>query len=199
VVDRPAYIADGELARIAARPARFKELLREASPEQMRDGALAVIRTARRNLQDRPASCSSRTTREEGFAKLYEVMERHFGKTRAEVDAEHRVLEDYVFAELEYNQSKTCCWNTTTPQMREIIVDFAQKERQKNDTDGVCREVTVFKASGGGKYDTWAAHAAALGRAADWRAWSEDEPCPQRGVADDAMGAHGGNKICPAN
>jgi hypothetical protein len=194
--DRAAYIADSDIAAIAARPERFKFLLREESPEKARDGALAVIETARRNLRARPASCSSRTSREDGFDKLYDVMSRAFNLSRQQVDAQYRKLEDYVFAELEYTKSKTCCWNTTTPQMAEIVLAFAEEEKARADAEGVCREPKVFRASDGGKYDTWKAYAASVGRAGDWRAWSEDEPCAQRDTAEDVIGARGKVAMC---
>ena len=37
-----------------------------------------------------------------------ELSGRAFGQTSAQVDAQHRTLEDYVFGELEYAQAKTC-------------------------------------------------------------------------------------------
>lgn len=193
--DRDVYIEDQDLAAIAARPARFKELLAEDTPEAARDAALATIESARTTLRERPASCSQRTKREEGFIALYEAMQQ-LGKSRAQVDAEYRKLEDYVFAELEYNQSKTCCWNSTNAPMAAIVLDYASKEKAKNDADRVCRQPTVFRAAGGGKYDLWKSHAATLGRAAEWKDWSEDEPCAQRDVAEDALGANGNVPMC---
>jgi hypothetical protein len=193
--DRGVYIADDDLEAIAARPARFKELLAEDTPEAARDAALATIDSARAKLKESPASCSARTKREEGFALLYEAMDK-LGKSKDQADAEHRKLEDYVFAELEYDKSKTCCWNSTTSAMNQIILDYAEKEKAKGDATGVCKQPTVFKASPGGKYDTWKAHAASIGRGAEWKEWSEDEPCGQRGVAEDALGAHGDAPMC---
>ncbi len=166
-VFRSIYIEDRNVEAIAARPEKFEELLAEASPEATRDGALATIESARRSLRERPASCAARTKREEGFDALYEVMSSAFGMSRADVDAEYRKLEDYVFAELEYNRSKTCCWNTTTPQMAQIVLDYAESEKARNDADGVCRQPTTFKSSGGGKYETWKMHASTLGRSAE--------------------------------
>lgn len=195
-VFRDVYIEDGNIEAIASRPEKFKELLAEESPQAARDAAIATIEAARVNLRERPASCSQRTKREEGFDALYEVMQRAFDKSRAEVDAEYRKLEDYVFAELEYNESKTCCWNSTTPAMAEIVLDFAEKEKAQNDQEGVCRQPTAFRSSGGGKYDTFKAHAASLGRAGDWREWSEDEPCAQRAVAEDTITERGAAPMC---
>jgi hypothetical protein len=42
----------------------------------------------------------------------------------------------------------------------------------------------VFRSRTDG-YDLWQQYAATHGRAAEWRQWSEDEPCSQRNVAQD--------------
>jgi hypothetical protein len=190
------YIEDTNIEGIASRPEKFKELLAEDTPEAARDAALATIETARTALRERPASCSQRTKREEAFGALYEVMERSFGKSKADVDSEYRKLEDYVFAELEYDKSKTCCWNSSTKEMAEIVLDYAEKQKTKDDEEGVCRQPAAFRSSGGGKYETWKAHAASIGRAAEWKDWSEDEPCAQRGVAEDTIGERGLAQMC---
>lgn len=194
--DRADYIPDSDLGAIAARTERFATLLAEDSPEAARDAALAVIQSAREALRTRPASCSQRTKREDAFKDLYAVMERSFGLSAAQVDAQYRQLEDYVLAELEYNRSKTCCWNSTTAAMGEIVLDHATKEKQANEARGVCQAPTVFRASGGGGYDVFARHAASLGRAAEWRAWTEDEPCTQRDVVEDALTEAGRKDMC---
>lgn len=195
-VFRDVYIEDTNLEAIASRPEKFKELLAEDTPEAARDAALATIETARNALRERPASCSQRTKREEAFDALYDVMQRSFGKSRTQVDAEYRKLEDFVFAELEYDKSKTCCWNSTTRDMAEIVLDYAQKEKAANERQGVCKQPTPFRAVGGGKYDAWKTHAASLGRSAQWKEWSEDEPCAQRGVAEDIIGERGDVAMC---
>lgn len=196
LVFRSVYIEDQDLEGIASRPERFGELLSEDSPEEARDAALMTIEAARAALRERPASCSSRTRREDAFDNLYEVMSRSFGMSRADVDAEYRKLEDYVLAELEYNVSKTCCWNSTNTQMFDIVLDFAKKEQADSDAEGVCKQPTAFRSSGGGKYDLWKGHAAALGRSSQWKEWSEDEPCAQRGVVEDTIGERGMAQMC---
>ena len=40
------------------------------------------------------------------------------------MDAQYRIFEDYVFAELEYTESKTCCWNSSNSAMFQIAMDF---------------------------------------------------------------------------
>jgi hypothetical protein len=53
----------------------------------------------------------------------------------------------------------------------------------------VCKQPTVFMASGGGKYDTWKQFAAANGKSGDWKDWTQDEPCTQANVAQDGVTA----------
>lgn len=195
--DRDAYIDDSDVAAIAARPARFRELLAPLSPEERRDAALARIESARAHLRQSPASCSARTHREEAFAELYQVMSEYFGEDRSDVDRRYRTLEDYVFAELEYTRSRTCCWNRTTAAMREIVLAYAEKEQADAAARGLCVEPTVFRAeaedrrAGGDGYGRWRRFAESIGRGAEWRAWSEDEPCAQRDVQEDTITGRG--------
>jgi hypothetical protein len=198
--DAKVRILPTDLARIEARPERFAVILAEGSPEEQRDAALARIADARRHLREHPASCSARTTREDAFAKLYDLSRDHFAMDAAAVDAKWRTLEDYAFAELQYEKSKTCCWNTTTTAMGELILAFAKKEQDDAAAQKKCVQPTVFAASGaGGSSDGYAAFRAfakAQGREADWRAWSEDEPCAQRAVTDDVLGPRGNRAFC---
>jgi hypothetical protein len=199
VVDHPVYIEDTNLDAISARPARFADLLAPATPEGARDAAIAIIQSARNALEQHPASCSQRTRREDAFKDLYKVMKDSFMTDATAVDQQYRQLEDYVFAELDYTTSKTCCWNSTTPDMNQIIQDFAQKELDANTKANICKQPTPFMSSGGGKYDTWKNFAAQTMRADKWKEWSEDEPCNQRGVAQDTLGARGKADYCAAN
>ncbi len=194
-VDAEAYVDDADEDAIAARPERFAEILADVSPEERRDAALERIESARMHLRTYPASCAARTRREDAFADLYDVMEADFGTPRAEVDATYRTLEDFVLAELEYEQSKTCCWSSTTPAMFEIVMSYAEDEQARAEADGVCAAPTVFRAEAAGDgYDRWRAHAESLGRAAEWVAWSEDETCGWRDVPEDAPTGRGADR-----
>jgi hypothetical protein len=193
--DREVYIDDNNVGAIAARPARFAELLSPDTPEGARDAAIAAIADARRGLLERPASCSLRTKREEAFTALYDAMQRLGGASREQVDAQYRLPEDSVFAELDYARSKTCCWNSTTPQMAEIILDYAMWERHEFERSGICALPTVFRAETK-NYDTWKKHAASLGRASEWVDWSEDEPCVQKDVPEDVVTGRGRLEVC---
>ncbi|MDQ3366127.1 MAG: hypothetical protein M3680_11940 [Myxococcota bacterium] len=178
--DEASWINSTDYARIAARPARFEQMLGTVAPVQQRAELLQQITDARRHLAQYPASCSARERREHAFARLYELAGREFQQSVAQIDGAHRKLEDYVLGELEYTQARTCCWNSSTAAMFEILMDRARREQ----TAGTCVTPTVFKARPDG-YASWAAHAASLGRGAEWRAWSEDEPCMQRAIAVD--------------
>lgn len=189
--DRDAYLADSDTAAIAARPARFEELLAALSPEERRNGALGRIEAARAHLAMYPASCSARERREDAFAELYAVMETSFGENRAEVDRRYRTLADRVMGELVYDRSRTCCWNSSTAAMQEIVMLYAEREQADAAARGECVAPTVFRAeaedraAGGDGYGRWRTFAASIGRAAEWRSWSEDEPCAQRTLLGD--------------
>ncbi|MCP4873156.1 MAG: hypothetical protein GY898_31060 [Proteobacteria bacterium] len=172
--DRDNYLRWSDKTGRAARPARFGVILGEPDPEVLRDAILDVIEAKREHLRNYPASCSARTAREQAWEQLYEVMQDKFNMSRDAVDEEYRILDDYVFAELEYNESKTCCWNSTTRDMYDVIMDYANKEAQNES----CSSPTVFKAEDG-DYRRWADHAGELGNGGAWVAWSPDESCPQ--------------------
>jgi hypothetical protein len=178
--DEASWINDQDEARITARPEQFEALLGEVGPEEKRDALLAQIADARAHLAKYPASCAARERRERAFKSLYDLAWR-LGTTKDKLDRDHRTLSDYVFAELSYSQAKTCCWNSSTAGMSEIIMDYAEKEQA-----GVCRAPTVFKSNSNG-YGTWKTHAASLGRSAEWRDWTEDESCAQRDIGNDVV------------
>lgn len=186
--DREETLDEADLAGIAARPARFGEILVVPSIEERRAAALGQIASARMHLKMYPASCSARARREDAFEDLYRI-EEEAGRTRAQTDGTHRLLEDWVFAELTYDRSRTCCWNSSTAAMAEIILDYAAAEQRRNAAAGMCAAPTVFQAESAGAsndgYARWRMHAATLNRAADWRTWSEDEPCMARGNTND--------------
>ncbi|HUS66511.1 MAG TPA: hypothetical protein VMZ28_18365 [Kofleriaceae bacterium] len=182
--DEAHWIDSTDYARIAARPARFEQLLGQIAPADARDGLLQSIEDARGHLRNFPASCAARERRERAFGELYDLMEREFGDGHAEVDRRFRHQDDYVMGELEYTTSKTCCWNSSTSAMYQIIADYAAKEVADAEAEGTCAAPTVFKNQADG-YARWKAFAEATGRGALWKAWSEDEPCSQRNVASD--------------
>jgi hypothetical protein len=193
--DESSWINSIDYARIGARPARFEQILGQVSPEQQRTELLAQIADARHHLSQYPASCSARERREQAFASLYELAGRAFHQTEAQVDAAYRELDDYVFGELDYAHAKTCCWNSSTSAMYEIIMDGARADLAAAEAANTCAAPVVFKSRPDG-YQRWATHAAALGRAADWRGWSEDETCVQRAIAVDAEGAPPATPYC---
>lgn len=194
--DRAAYINEAEVDRIEARTARFVDLMGPNTPDEAKAATLANVAAARKDILRQPASCSARERREQAFAQLYDVMQSSFGKSKRDVDREFRTVDDYVFAELEYGKSKTCCWDSANRDMAMIVLDYAKKEKAQADAQGVCKQPTPFRATQGG-YAIWKNHAASIGKGSQWRAWSEDEPCPQRAVQDDALTAAGKAPMCP--
>lgn len=182
--DKDVYINSRNYEELGGRIEKFEELLKELSPELKREGILERIIAAREHLRLYPASCAARVRREDAFKELYELESTEFYTEAAEVDGTYRRLEDYVFAPLSYDESKTCCWNSTTQDMYEIIMDYAQSKI--DEAGDACVEPIVFKATDGG-YDIWREHAANMGRAESWVSWSEDESCPQRDTNDDVI------------
>ena len=190
--NRDVWINSADHDSLAARTARFGELLATVSPEEQRDVLLGVIESKRDHLSRYPASCSARTGREEAFDALYELMDTEFGVSRAQVDQDYRTLADYVFAELEYEQSRTCCWNSSTDAMYQIVMDY-NRGLQESDS---CQEPVVFMMRDGG-YEIFKAHADSLGRGGEWVDWSADESCPQAStVSTDTEAGHNWTGFC---
>jgi len=188
--DEASWINDTDYERISARPAEFEDLLGQVSPEQLRTSFLQMVSDARNHLRQYPASCSARQRREDAFELLYDLHQREFSMDKAQVDAQYRIFEDYVFAELEYTQSKTCCWNSSTAAMFQIVLDYNTERQQSGCTDAV-----VFKAMGGG-YDLFKNYADSTGRGHLWAAWHEDETCNQRDVSNDTEVTHAWTPYC---
>ncbi len=192
--DLPVAVDPSDTAAIAARPARFDEILITGSVDEQKATLLAQIESARTHLAEHPASCSARERREQAFSSLYDIAPS-IGMTKAQIDGQFRTLADYVFAPLVYEESKTCCWNSTTDKMADIVIDFANEEKQAADAANMCVEPTVFRARADG-YKLWQDHAKKLGREAEWLAWSEDEPCKQRDVKEDMAATFSATTFC---
>lgn len=182
VADRDGWVDPDDDAALTARIDVLEQLLGDPSPEGQRDALLAAIDEARANLASHPSSCANRERRERAFDELYELMESHWGWSRAETDRTYRTLSDYVFPELDYTASPSCCWNSSTPAMHDAILDHAAEELALAEQQGTCVQPTPFEMTNSG-YAPFEAHATALG--VDWVDWSADEDCPQAGAAAD--------------
>jgi len=199
--DEASWINSTDLDAIAARPERFRELMQELSGEEKRDLAIRQVADARRHLSDYPASCSARTRREKAFAELYEVMQSEFSKAPAAVDAEYRELADYVFAELVYDKSRTCCWNSSTHAMYELAMAYNNKLLEEAKAQGRCEPPVVFMARGAGAdsdgYDLFRGFAKSVGQGDAWVTWSRDESCPwESHGGDDTEAEHAWTAWC---
>jgi len=192
--DEAHWINSIDYERIGARPPRFEALLGQVSPQQMKAELITQITDARHHLEQYPASCSARERRENAFRSLYAIAYQ-LGTTKAALDAELRTDADYVLGELEYTKSKTCCWNSSTSAMYELVMKKAAADKADADARGVCEAPVVFAARSDG-YQRWASYAASLGRSSEWKAWSEDESCPQANVAADTIAALSATPFC---
>ena len=181
--DRDSWINSSNFDAIAKRLETFEELLVELTPEKKKEVLLGVIESKREHLREHPASCSARIAREEAFESLYELMDEEFGTNRTETDAKFRILEDEVFAELDYGVSKTCCWNRTTADMYEIIMQLNIKQQEAAQA---CVEPTVFKNRDDNSdgFELFREFAVSIGQESAWQTWSEDESCTQRDIGD---------------
>lgn len=182
--DEAHWINSTDFARLAARPARFGTLLGEVPLDQQKTELLAQIADARHHLSQYPASCSAREQRESSFRALYDVESRLAQKSASQVDAEERTLDDYVFAPLDYAHSMTCCWDSSTSAMYEVIMAQAKADKAAADAAMVCTAPVVFAAQSG-SYQHWADAAGKQGKAAAWLAYHDDEDCTARNVTAD--------------
>ena len=122
--ERSLWINSSDKEAIAQRTDDFSNFVRPPSPEEQQRVALDLVESARAHLSRYPASCSARKNREAAFEELRTVNQMHFGLSPDATDAQYRVLDDYVFETLVYDDSVTCCWNSTTSAMYEIIMDY---------------------------------------------------------------------------
>ena len=192
--DRDYWIKDNSYDALAARIATFEELLGQLSPDAKKAMLLETIEEKRLHLRNYPASCSARIAREDAFAKLYELEADEWGRSVTAVDRDYRILEDYVFAELVYEKSRTCCWNSTTPAMYEIVMEYNLGFVYDEETQ-TCNQPEVFMVKGGG-YSVFKQHAEQTGKGHLWVPWSADETCPQSGVDNDTEQEHAATPLC---
>ena len=160
------------------------------------EAMVEVIESKRAHLREYPASCAARIGREDAFDDLYDIA-AETGMSKAEVDRRYRKFEDYVFAELTYGESKTCCWNSTTHAMYELAIQY-NRERLRDEHNDQCGAIDVFMAKddGGDGFERFREYAESVGRGEDWVDWSADESCPQAGVAEDTRASHAWTPYC---
>ncbi len=185
------YIPDTDVQAIGDRVKQFEELLSLGTPEERKTAALATIESYREYIRNAPSTCSKRTAREDAFADLYRAYSDMGTWDKAKVDKDHRTLEDYVFAELDYDLSKTCCWNSTKREHYDTIMKWADAEMKKADANQTCIAPPVFKAEGAGDgYEKVRAFAKSKNLPFP-DAWTEDETCKAKTVQEDTVTARG--------
>ncbi len=194
--DEAHWINSTDYDRLSARPARFQSLLGEVPLDQQKTELLAQIADARHHLSQYPASCAARTQRESAFRELYDVEQRLESKYPAQVDQEQRTLDDYVFAELDYNHSKTCCWDSSSSAMSDIIMQEAMADKAAADASMTCTAPVVFQAQSDGSYQRWVDYAASINRSADWKPYTDDEGCTAKGITTDTLQTSDATAYC---
>ena len=118
-------------------------------------------------------------------------MEDKFNTNKAETDLQYRELEDYVFAELIYDISRTCCWNSSTRAMYDATMDF---NITRGAGEGSCEEPLSFMMRDGAYVD-FSDHADSLGL--PFVNWSADEGCPQEPRVRGLHLGHGRVQLAP--
>jgi hypothetical protein len=189
-----AWINSNRQALLTRRQDHFEELLPRLPPAQRMSALLGKINQDRAWLRLHPSSCSARARRERFFEALYEAG-ADLGLQPEEIDRRHRTLEDYVFAELLYDESKTCCWNSSNAQTYETVMHYNRCllgeesgpacAAVEEASFGQCRQPRVFMArpDQGQGFEAFARFAQAQGTA--WTPWRADESCPQVEDAED--------------
>lgn len=185
--DEASWIDDRDHDAMAERIATLNALLGEVAPEEKLAALLSIVEQKREHLRDKPASCSARTKREEAFDEIYELSAEEFGMSKAEVDQMYRLKEDYIFAELEYTESKTCCWLGSTNAMYETII---KTNVEREEEAQACLEPLVFKAVDGG-YEAFRAVGPDT-----WVEYSNDENCSQGDTLNDVEVDHNWTAYC---
>lgn len=188
--DRDSFVNSNQHDAIAERPARFEQILTELGTEAKIEVILEVINAKRAHLQSYPSSCAARISREDAFKDLYDVASE-LDISPEEVDRRYRKFEDYIFAELVYQESKTCCWNASTAAMYDLIIEYNLNRAEDPETQ-TCQPLSVFKArdEGGDGYERFRAYAESVGQADAWVEWSAGESCPQQDVLADRESEH---------
>ncbi len=184
--DRGSWIDSSDTVATSGRIATFNTLLKTLTREEKREVYLSIIESKREHLREHPASCSARIARDKAFNQLLNLMYYEFNRTPEQTYSQYRTLEDEVFTELDYDSSKTCCWNRSTPAMYEIAMKLNTDRQMES---AMCIEPIVFMNSddGGDGYQVFRDYAESIGRGAEWLDWTEDETCSQRDVAQDTM------------
>lgn len=175
------WISSNDVAQIAARPAAFEQLLDVPDPAVRRSELTGALAASRAYQKDHPASCSNREKREGLLNDLADLESDEHAWGRDEFERRYRTYDDYVFPQLQYERSRVCCFNSSTAQMAALALGYDRAQQQAT---GQCKVPLPFTSE---NFPTFKAYAAQLGRAADWKDWRADEPCPQQALAADTV------------
>ncbi len=176
-----AWINSTNLTAIAARPARFDQLLAVSDPAVRRGELIAALTSVRAHLRGKPAACTSRETREGLIDDLIALEWEDNGLTRAEAEPLYRRYEDYLAPPVVYDRSRVCCFNSSTPAMADIAIAYNKAQERATSQ---CRPPLPFTFE---NLPTFKAYAVSIGRGGDWVDWRADEPCPQSSLTVDTL------------
>ncbi len=181
--DNSNWIDSTDTAATSGRIATLNTFLKTLTREEKRDVYLSIINSKREHLRTRPASCSARKARDDAYQKLTDHMYWEFNMSSEEVFKRYRLFEDEVFAALEYDVSKTCCWNRSTAAMHDIVMQMNNELQMESAT---CMEPVVFmnRDDAGDGFQIFREYAESIGRGSEWLDWTEDESCSQRDIGE---------------
>lgn len=161
------------------------------------------IETARLGQYDNPNSCRRREDREAAFDELYELYrtnaelyqplgfdyEPTLDDIKPEVDRMYRTLDDFIWAEMNYDRSWICHWNpsdtTINNQMYDSVVAYNQQVALANGCEGlrIFRLENVSGANGAGGLSDFSDFATGF----EFPAYNNDENGSLSGVVTDEL------------
>ena len=134
---RGDWINSTDYPRIAARPARFETLLGQVSPHSRRPSCSRRSPTRATTSRSTRRRAAARERRERR-SKRSTASPTSSARPRARSTSSTAQLDDYVLGELDYTKSKTCCWNSSTSAMYDIIMKKAAADKAAADAAHVC-------------------------------------------------------------
>jgi hypothetical protein len=200
-------------------PEIFDELF-SISIEDELDALLSTIDQRRAALINNPNSCNRRVEREEAFELLYDLYQdtpdlyRELGFEAEpsrealipEVDKIHRVVEDFIWARMFYQDSRVCHWNPSNQQINADMYEATVRYNMAQLEQHGCEGLRIFRAENAaycaGRDDGYAYNPASCAGASDgfddlrdyaaqlglgWANYSNDERGDVADITTDAL------------
>jgi len=142
-------------------PDTFRELFSISAEDELA-ALLSTIDQRRAALIANPNSCNRRIEREEAFELLYDLYQntpelyRELGFDSQpsrealipEVDKIHRVVEDFIWSRMLYENSRVCHWNPSDQQINAEMYEATVRYNKARLEEQGCEGLRVFRAEG---------------------------------------------------